>query len=638
MKISLGTAIYNHKPTQADMIWRSGFLTPKKKPTMCPIKEDTVENYVFAYDNGLCVKGYRFTSENDIWKRTFVCDFDNLNEAQYNRVLELIGQGGKLKRIQGRMSSGMKVEWHLNSGIPNWKPNKWKYKVFFPLDEFYGGNGVICIREEVERAYLDVVQFFNPWSERNKTEEIARLWLKANNQSMYYKHGTRAGQLRNNHPALVIEDPIFKDYILPDPVEVTNPRHQITYSVIPEMKETHRFLDDEDWDKILGQGLHGRFPATTKSQFTEIVNLPYDFKDSLDTMAKRQLDRNFIPTAGLQDRLVALVEKYLTNPELYNPTRTIPTSRSEMAKSTKKNEWKDLVMDVNLATKTNIAIYSEWEHGYDMQRVGETFSDICRLLVRCECERRTMGMNQKPEMEPIITECLKDLPWYAKSVFGENFFPNMDREKLHRLAKTISRSMEKSAYGYRVWRMEQKCLMVVEKSKPELLELWKASRKRLGNDADFKKYREEKSRIENAVYDEALRFESPYVYVRRGLKKEMIEQALSAGHPMDKEEFVEFAIGKIVEEQDGYVERERIEGWFRDYQSRFNKVQGMELGNDEIYGKMTGYQLKNGKMRKERKSKYDEIFKDMDKNQIAEWIKNSDLHRQMKKKLKGKYL
>jgi hypothetical protein len=39
-----------------------------------------------------------------------------------------------------------------------------------------------------------------------------------------------------------------------------------------------------------------------------------------------------------------------------------------------------------------------------------------------------------------------------------------------------------------------------------------------------------------------------------------------------------------------------------------------------------------------KSSKYDDIFKGMDKNQIAEWISNSDLHRQMKKKLRTKYL
>lgn len=65
MKISLGNAIYNHKPTDADMKWHSGFQNKNKQPIACPVREDTVENYAFAYDNGLCVKGNRRGEESD---------------------------------------------------------------------------------------------------------------------------------------------------------------------------------------------------------------------------------------------------------------------------------------------------------------------------------------------------------------------------------------------------------------------------------------------------------------------------------------------------------------------------------------------------------------------------------------------
>ena len=109
---------------------------------------------------------------------------------------------------------------------------------------------------------------------------------------------------------------------------------------------------------------------------------------------------------------------------------------------------------------------------------------------------------------------------------------------------------------------------------------------------------------------------------------------------MSKSEFVSFVMEKTVE-HDGCVDEEKVEGWYRDYQSRFNKAQRMELGDEEIYGQMTGYLLKNGKVRKEHKehkSKYDDMFNGKTKEEIAVWIESSDLHRQTKKRLREKFL
>ena len=612
MKISYGNAIYNHKPTMNDMVFRSGFLNKRKQPIPCPVREDTVEDYAFAYDNGICVKGYMFKTEKDIWKRTFVCDFDNLTEEQYKKVLELVENCG-LKRIQGRMSSGMKVEFFQHEGIPDWKPPKWKYKVFFPLDEFYGNNGVMCVREEVERAYVDVVQFFNQWSERSKTEEIAQLWLKANNQSMYYKNGKKKGQLRNNRPALVIEDPMFSDYILPDPVEVTNPRHQITYSVVPEMNDECRFLEDRDWERLFKCGFVARFPTTTKARFCDIIDLPYDFKDSMEIQARKAGKVEAEPNPELPN----MVEMQFTGES--EESRNVPTAKSEMARKTGHGKWKDLVIDTKLAASTNRAIYSDWEHGYDMERVSSTMCELSRFLVRCqaECERE---MNGKPSRESVISNVLHDIPWYSVHIFGETFFKEMDERKMKRLAHSVAHAIEKSCDNFNVWRLEQKCLKLVEQN-TELLEQWKEARRELGRTADFETYYKEKSRLERMVVENAMKTMFPYTYVRRGLKKEMVEQALNQGTPMSRGMFTSFVMERISQE-DGVVEKSKIEGWFRDYQSRFNKVQRMDLGNPEIYGQMTGYRLKNGKVRKLKVNFYLSI---------------NDTHTQPNKKLTHQY-
>lgn len=633
MKISFGNAIYNHKPTNNDMVWRSGFLNNKKEPIECPVREDTVENYAFAYDNGICVKGYKFCSEKDIWKRTFICDFDNLTEAQYRKVIELV-ESGNLRRIQGRISSGMKVDWFQHEGIPDWKPAKWKYKVFFPLDEFYGNNGVMCVREEVERAYLDVVQFFNPWSERKRTEEVARLWLKANNQSMFYKHGKNKGLIRNNHPALVVEDPIFKDYILPDPVEVTNPRHQITYSVVPEMKEDYKYLKDEDWERILGMKMVAKFPTTTKAHFTDTIDLPYDFKDSMEKHVTNK-EKSMQQHSQHGSHTMKMVLNALTST---TESILIPTSKSEMARKSGKGKWADLVFDFNLAAKTNKAIYSDWEHGYEMDKVKETLKDISKFLVRCQAEYE-LGTNGNPTRDSVIDKVVNDIPWYSAHVFGSTFIAGMDNANRKMLARSVARAIEKSCDMFNVWRLEQKCLKLMDE-KPELKEQWRMARTRLGETADFNEYYTEKNKLEKMVVNEARSTNFPYTYVRRGLKKEMVEQALKSAHPMTREMFVGFVLEKV-SSSDGVVEREKVEGWYRDYQSKFNKVQRMELGDEGIYGQMTGYQLKNGKVRKqhkEHKSKYDELFNGKTKAEIEVWIESSDLHRQTKKRLREKFL
>jgi hypothetical protein len=64
----------------------------------------------------------------------------------------------------------------------------------------------------------------------------------------------------------------------------------------------------------------------------------------------------------------------------------------------------------------------------------------------------------------------------------------------------------------------------------------------------------------------------------------------------------------------------------------------MGTGDEMIDKCLTGYVLKNGKVRKQRKSEYDETFKDMSKDEIREWIEHADIHRQIKARLRRRYL
>lgn len=640
MKISLGNATYNHKPDASDMVWHSGFLDSKKQPISCPVIEDTSANYAWAYDNGLCVKGYMFKSEKDIWKRTFVCDFDNLTEEQYNKVIELVNTCG-LKTIQGRQSSGMKIDCHQHEGIPGWKPAKWKYKVFFPLDEFYNSNGVMSIREEVERAYLDIVWFFNrEASSREKSDDVARLWLKANNQSKFYKHGNRKGLPRTRHPSLVIEDPIFKDWILPDPVEVTNPRHQITYAVIPEQHEPFKYMGDEDWQRLFHSPIVTRFPASLKRTFTDIIDLPYDFKDELNKRIEETLRQS--KTQGKMEDPDKAEIKQLTTRTLNamdidgtNTIPIIPTSKSKMAISASQNEWKDLILDTKTAAKVNRTIYTDWEYKYEMDKVKEAMNDLVKFLVRCEIEYE-VGTTGQPDKELMLDKILHDLPYYTKAIFGPTYMNGMEDDKRKTLAKSMAKTILTKYQTYRTWRLEQKCLMTIEDD-DILNSEWKEARKQLSLTMDFKAYYAIKERLLNEVGTTAKQRQFPYIYVRRGLKKEMIEKALNKGNPMSMEQFVDFTMDKATQ-KDGLIEEEKVRKWYRDYQSRFNKNQNIHLEN-AIYGDMTGYVLKNGKVRKSSKARnrYAEMFKDKTPEQILEIISQMDISRARKSQLRREW-
>jgi len=636
MKISLGNATYNHKPDANDMVWHSGFLNCQKQPISCPIKEDTATNYAWAYDNGLCVKGYMFKKKEDVWKHTFICDFDNLTEAQYNKVIELVKTCG-LKTIQGRQSSGMKMDCYQHEGIPDWKPSKWKYKVFFPLDEFYNSNGVMSIREEVERAYLDIVWFFNQNETRTREQSdvVARLWLKANNQSKFYKHGKRKGLPRPRHPALTIEDPIFKDWILPDPVEVTNPRHQITYAVIPEQNEKVKYMSDEDWQRLFHNPIVARFPTSTKKTFTAEINLPYDFKDELEKAITKTTDTVGEPQPSEVSKLTKAIMNALMKSG-NGTTPSIPTSRSKMAKMAQKNKWKDLIIDTKTAATVNRAIYSDWEYEYEMDKVKPVMNDTVKFLTRCEIEYE-FDVNGTTNKAAVLNKVVNDLPYYATSIFGETFIAKMDTKKFNQMARSMAKKMLKTCETFKLWRLEQKILMTITED-PNLNSEWIEARKQLSITMDFPAYYAIKKELMEKVREEALKRQFPYIYVRRGLKKDMIDNALNEITPMSMEQFVDFTMNKVTA-QDGLIEEEKVRKWYRDYQSRFNKNQKMGTGDEMIDKCLIGYVLKNGKVRKSSKARerYAEMFKDKTPDEIRELISKMDISRARKSQLRREW-
>lgn len=653
MRISLGNAVYNHKPTQQDMVWHSGFLDAKKNPIDCPILDDTAENYAFAFAHGICVKGYRFMSIKDIYKRTFVCDFDNLTEEQYYWIVNRI-KNCQMKRIKGSDSSGMKFDRYWGEKQdPNWKPSKFRYKVFFPLDEFYSNSGVICVREKVEKAYFDVVQFFNPQQTRERVEEVAKKWLEANNQSIYYKHGPKKGLPRKNHPTLTIEDKDFEGWILPDPVEVTNPRHQITYSISPELPDPHYFLTDEDWQKILNSKFVARYPSSSKFNFCSEIYLPYDLQSDIESTFWSGWEKNksdFQIDQTLKEQWRKMLQREFTRPIQDSESLSIPTSKSGMAKHIGKYEWSDLVFDFKTSATVNQAIYSEWEHGFNYSEISDILKQCVKFLTRCEAEveRESNTLSQ----ENVGLKVIDNLPILLRKIFGKDFWASMDQKKLDSIVKQVIRELHYYIQTFKHWRKQRKWGVVLQRD--DFQKEWQDIREKYLENSTQKNisanklaqikevYDQERKEFYKKVDTEAKLVRTPYIYTRRGLKKELIGKALNVG-PMNQENFVNFAMNEL-QANDGLVEIGRVEGWYRDYRSQFNKTNAKTFDGDfceDIYNQLGGMVLemdgtihKKHKEHKEHRSKYKDILSKMSQDEALKWIESSDLSRMQKKRLR----
>ena len=131
-----------------------------------------------------------------------------------------------------------------------------------------------------------------------------------------------------------------------------------------------------------------------------------------------------------------------------------------------------------------------------------------------------------------------------------------------------------------------------------------------------------------------------YTYKKKGLKKWLIATAcldltieelkgfgLEPSRLESVEEWIDWSKKALSRRQDDLndVNDDDLKRWYAFYRREFNA----KWGNlDQKIDKRTGA----------KHSKYDDIFKDMSKEEIEKWIAESDLHRQMKKKLRIKYL
>ena len=305
-----------------------------------------------------------------------------------------------------------------------------------------------------------------------------------------------------------------------------------------------------------------------------------------------------------------------------------------MAKKSRKHKWSDLVFDFNGASTLNRTIYSNWEDGYEMDKVLPVVKTMVKFLTRCEAEYE-MGSRTLMK-KSVVDNVMGDIPYYVAMVFGKTFIAGMDEKKVEAMSRCAARTMLRACELFGVWRIEQKCYKIIEQN-PTINSKWVEMRSRLRETKNFKDYNANRAEFFKLLDKEAHALTIPYTYTRWGVKKDMLKKALNHT-PMSKEGFVEFVVD-VASAQDGVLEEERIEKWYRDYQSAFNKAH-IDKSDfcAEMLDQLDDYKLgKDGKLvkqHKQHKSKFDYLFNNgKSKKEVAEEIANLDINRVQRKRL-----
>ena len=170
MYYEISNVVFNHKLTKWEIEHANPFAKTtgrgkNKRKQDFYLTKDYPRNLFIVYSNGFCIKPHAFSEDGDMFLNCIVLDFDNLTEIQCEFVKRVVNG----KKMYGDYSSGMKTEMFQNEGIENWKPTKWKYKVFYPVEN------CLSTYEDVNEKFIEAVAFFNP---TRTMEEVRDVWAK----------------------------------------------------------------------------------------------------------------------------------------------------------------------------------------------------------------------------------------------------------------------------------------------------------------------------------------------------------------------------------------------------------------------------------------------------------------------------
>lgn len=605
MKYELANIAFKKKPTDNTMRRKYPFTRHKE---MVRLIEDTPSNLYKAYKDGRTFKPHPFTEKTiyDAKVNCIVLDFDNLTKGQCDFLDAVVNGKYEFVEMYGDYSAGTKVRLYENRDIPDYVNPKWGYKVFYPVD-------CLCAWNELNEAFVQAVSFFNPIFTIEQVREVWAKWLKANNIKSKVKN------------------PIFNGWILPDVAMLNSYRTQVTYGVRPEM--------DKDFEKIEDAGDSFKFPCGGKEDYSGLEWRPEDTIEDKEPSEEMLKAWNNV----LMPHLDIAIEEAKQNPES-NLRPTIPTSKSMLARRLKRSKFDDLTWDDKANAIFNARMYSnEIVIGKARQIGMDAARTLTRNLIEMELQR---NINVALSIQDILKNhagiLMTDIIAAIRQRCGLNILTRVNMRKGGKVKNeftdddknAIVRTIVATSNNYTKFKVKMKIRHIEQETKPAHLKLLEEYAKTKDN-AILDAYKKERKEWAIGIYKKASDAKTPYTYHKKGLKKWLIGVAC-VDLPM--EELLEYGFEptKLKDEQEwgnwckttlnqregdlNDVSDDELSKWFIDYRREYNKKFGML-----------------DKVRKTRKSKYDELFNGKSKEEISDIISKMDISPNMKSRLRKEY-
>ena len=634
MNYEISNVVSNHKYTEHERQYRNPFSKKNKDTNQVYLVKDNPQDLFKAYSLGHCLRPHPFTNAKNADVNTIVLDFDNLTKLQYDFV-KAIANGEFKEGICGDDSAGMKTWRKECEGIVGAKPKHWKFKVFYP-------TSCLCVYDEVYNAFLEAVSLFNPLRTIEDVEKVWAMWVKANNRSIYFKHDKKVGgivvhhegEFNPNHPKITIDDPIFKDWILPDVAMLNSFRTQITFGVAPYQREKIKVLDDTYFLTIrhilVGGGNARREPVSNGKDDYEGL----DWKVEFDTKfcQGKELDNN--KRDVVKKILLATIEKMKKSED--DGALETPLNKSDFARKIGKNKFDDLVVD-----ESESKLVSSWWYGATMYvsrhgthqdpiKFGEA-SPYAKRIAKClvhNVEEYFLQTNKASgeAFIPIVEMVCRDIVRLFKLRCGSKVFwryqdkkgvwrDTIDAKQMGKFVYKVVNAISSSILSYGSWRLLKK----LELAKHPLAESYLQHLRKYHETKDPKyleMFKEERKRVLNQRIEEMKLTNMPYVRVPRSTKRLLFQHIREKFKPIvDLLEFAKVA-RKWLKKNDVQVDDDRLVKWFKAYRRSLNLT-------------------RNGE---KHSSKWSRLFYGKSRDEISETIDNLEVSKQMKYKLRKQWL
>ena len=655
MKYEVSNIIFKAKPSGDDMKRKYPFKRGKEEVHLV---DDTPYNLYLTYRRGFSFKPHPFHEvQGTLYNtrvQTIVLDFDHLTTLQKDFVQSIVDGKYQFSDVYGDYSAGTKTRLHENKDIPNYVNPKWGYKVFFPVD-------CLCTWSELNREFTRAVAFFNPIFPMDEVERIWAKWLKANNRK-----GVNG-----------VDNPIFKNWILPDVAMLNSFRTQITYGVRPELKKDYIVKEEEEWPRK--NSIYGSetFQCGGKQDYSGLEwKADEIYADQTSSSSKefstilKSWTVKILNSAWNVEFAEAM--KWATARDSSKVVLSIPTSKSQVARLLNRSRFDDLVWDDGMNSLLSAIVWQK--HGRDSgsepfskRKVNDVSRDAARTLTRnlIEIERqKNPSTSCEDAVKSNIHLLLHDilcvvllgcgfdrLVWIKDQKNGPSMIDGMKRTVFRHIVLAML-NFSKFTMRMRMRNFQVVCFANNHDGfslakQPHLDTLRKfAETKNKAYLADYMRQRSEWMKENEDVLNNHM---MPYVHVKRGLKKWLISTAtLDVSNGLEdididslmepariesEEEWIEWCRNgpmKVNGRRNDEVSDNDLRKWFKDYRREYNR----KFCKDEVARMVYG-----GKIQKQhRKSKYDREFKDKTPEQISDLISKMDISKQKKWYLRNTYV